>query len=65
MALVGPKPFAAAQRALSTHRKTAVQKTDTAYLQKGGFCWYPSEGTYEITFEITLATLVTFVTFGL
>ena len=53
-AVVGPKPFALAQHALSTCRKTAVQTADTACLQIGSLCWYPSEGTYEITFEITI-----------
>ena len=36
---VGPKPFAVAQRALSTRHKTAVQTADTACLQIGGLCW--------------------------
>ena len=41
---VGPKPFAVAQRTLSTCRNTIVQTADIACLQIGGLCWYPSEG---------------------
>ena len=44
--VVGPKPFAVAQCALSTCCKSAVQTADTACLQIGGLCWYPSEGTF-------------------
>ena len=44
--VVGPKSFAAAQHALSTLCKTAVQTGATACLQIGDLCWYPSEGTF-------------------
>ena len=58
--ILRPKSFTVTQCALSTCCKIAVQIADTACLQIGGFCWYPSEGTfvitYEITFEITFAT---------
>ena len=59
-----------AQCVLSTHRKTAVQTAETACLQIGGLCWYPNEGTLEITFEISLPLLLGlylgyFITFGL
>ena len=46
MLAVGPKPFAAAQCALSTLHKTAVQTADTASLQIESLYWYPSEGTF-------------------
>ena len=67
--VVRPKPFAVAQHVLSTHCNTAVKTADTACLQIGGLCWYPSEGTFAIWVVLwdclTFATLVTFVTFGL
>ena len=50
--VVGPKPFAAAQCELSTHRKIVAQTADTACLQIGGLFWYPSEGTFEITLPL-------------
>ena len=46
MHCVGPKPFAAAQHAVNTCRKTAVQTADKACLQIGSLCWYPSMGTF-------------------
>ena len=43
---------------LSIRYKTIVQIKDTACLQIGGLCWYPSEFTLEITFEIILPLLL-------
>ena len=51
---IGPKPFAAAQCALSTCCKTAVQIAYTACLQIGGLCWYPIEGTLSLLLGLYL-----------
>ena len=50
--VVGSKPFTVAQCALSTYHKTAVQTTAIVCLQLGVLCWYPSEGTFGITFGL-------------
>ena len=52
---VGLKPFAAEHHALRTHCKTAVQRADTAFLQRGGLFWYPRGGT--LPFKFINATL--------
>ena len=61
---IGPKPFEVAQHGLSTCRKTEIQTADTACLQIGGLCWYPSEDTLPLLIGLYCYTLAIFVTFG-
>ena len=56
--VVGIKPFAVAQCVLSKHHKTAVQTADTACLHIGGLCWYPTDGTFEITLPLLTWSLL-------
>ena len=61
--VVGPKPFAAAQCALSTYCKIAVQTSATACLQIRGLCWYPSEGTFGL-YQVYQLLPVVFISLG-